>query len=536
MKNIFTNPKFRRGSLAVTVTVLTVVAVIIFNILFSAFAARFGWYGDMTTEYLFTLSDECKSALTEAFENSDAERIGSDEETSTATVKILFCDDRDSLLSNYYQKYIIGTAEDLAAAFPDRITVEYRSYLKNPSYFQKYSTQMTISSTCVIVESGGEYRVFAQNAFFAVNSDSKIWAYNGEQQFASAISAVIAAERPIACLTSNHGEEYYDTALWRLLESAGFKVQSIDLVNDDIPADCRLIITYNPQTDFLAKSTVSDISEIDKLDAFIVDSNSYMIFVNDSTPYMPNLETYLDEWGIVFDRYEGENGVLYNYMIEDYRNSLTYDGRTIVAKYETEGLGASVTSLLRERAYPPKVVFRNATSISVSENWSKRYNEDKLYTYYSNPSGQYTRDIYTIFSAHATASAKANGELVTSDSGTPYALMTITRENHTLIVDSDAGYSVSSPSYVVACSSTDFASEELLASVYGNKDVLLYELQTLGAKIVPTGINIKPFDDTTIDTLTTADATTITVLLSVIPAAVVLCAGIIVLIRRKRKC
>ena len=59
MKNIFTNPKFKRGSLAVTVTLLTVVAIIVLNVLFSAFAQRFGWYGDMTTEYLFSLSDDC---------------------------------------------------------------------------------------------------------------------------------------------------------------------------------------------------------------------------------------------------------------------------------------------------------------------------------------------------------------------------------------------------------------------------------------------------------------------------------------------
>ena len=534
MKNIFTNPKFKRGSLAVTVTLLTVVAIIVLNVLFSAFAQRFGWYGDMTTEYLFSLSDDCTSVLRDSFAEIESKREEKGEEE--VKVRILFCDDRDTLLDSSLQKYVVSTAEDLAVAFPDKITVDYVNYIKNPSYFQRYETQLTLNQNCVIVESGTEYRVFSQKAFFAINDDSEIWAYNGEQQFASAMLAVIVAERPIACLTTNHGEEYYDTALTNLLVSAGFEVRTIDLVNEDIPEDCRLIITYNPQTDFLAKSSVSDISEIEKLDKFVIDSNSYMIFTNDTTPYMPNLETYLDEWGIVFDRHESSNGKLYNYMIEDYKNSLTYDGRTLVARYETAGLGSSLTSLLRDRAYPPKVVFRNATSISVSKNFTRRYNEEKLYTYYSNTSGAFTRDMYSVFTAHPTATAKANGVAMVSDPDKLYSLMTITRENHTKMVDTDSGYSVSSPSYVVACSSTDFASREMLESVYGNEDVLLYAFQTFGAEILPAGIDIKPFDDRTIDTLTTSDATTTTVLLTVIPVTVVLLVGILVIVRRKTKC
>ena len=72
--------------------------------------------------------------------------------------------------------------------------------------------------------------------------------------------------------------------------------------------------------------------------------------------------------------------------------------------------------------------------------------------------------------------------------------------------------------------------------MYGNEDVLLYAFQTFGAEILPAGIDIKPFDDRTIDTLTTSDATTTTVLLTVIPVTVVLLVGILVIVRRKTKC
>ena len=58
-------------------------------------------------------------------------------------------------------------------------------------------------------------------------------------------------------------------------------------------------------------------------------------------------------------------------------------------------------------------------------------------------------------------------------------------------------------------------------------------LSAMGKTDTPAALKAQPFADTTIHTLTTAQASTTTVLLAVIPTAIVLITGTIVLIRRK---
>ena len=112
--------------------------------------------------------------------------------------------------------------------------------------------------------------------------------------------------------------------------------------------------------------------------------------------------------------------------------------------------------------------------------------------------------------------------------------MTISRQQR-LAQEDKYGISVADlSSYVIACGSTEFVSKTLLESnTYGNSEVLLSALLEMGKEAVPTSLDVKPFSDTTIDTLTVKRANAYTVSLTVIPAALVFVTGIVVIIRRK---
>ena len=89
-------------------------------------------------------------------------------------------------------------------------------------------------------------------------------------------------------------------------------------------------------------------------------------------------------------------------------------------------------------------------------------------------------------------------------------------------------------SYVLACGSTEYAAEALIQSnTYGNSEVLLRALLEMGKEAVPTSLDIKPFSDTTIDTLTIKRANAYTVGLTVVPAVLIFGIGIFVIVRRK---
>ena len=112
--------------------------------------------------------------------------------------------------------------------------------------------------------------------------------------------------------------------------------------------------------------------------------------------------------------------------------------------------------------------------------------------------------------------------------------MTVSVEDRTT---QESNYTtVNEASYVIACGSTDFASETLLQSnAYGNTDLLLSACRAVGREPVPVGLTFKPFADYTIDTVTTAEATQYTVVFAVVPAVLALGSGIFVLVRRKNR-
>ena len=154
-----------------------------------------------------------------------------------------------------------------------------------------------------------------------------------------------------------------------------------------------------------------------------------------------------------------------------------------------------------------------------------------------------SRTISNVFLAGADAAAYIDNGLGDDDSignkslvgeGGNYPLMTLTTESHT---EQESSYtSVSHTAFVLACASTDFASDTLLQSeVYGNADVLLGALRSMGKEVVAVNIPWKPFNSTTIkeDYIQESQARTVTVVMALIPAVLCLAAGVFVVVRRR---
>ena len=528
MKNsAFSSRKFKYGSLSVIMTCVIIAAVMLFNGVFKLLADKYLWYTDLTRDEIYTLSDVAVQAL----ENVDKD------------VHILFCDDPDNLEDDYYSKMVYKTALGLAEK-NDYVHVDTVNIWREPSAVNRFknNSKDAIYASDIIIYSGTEFRVYRLKSMFTFNdaaSDTP-WAYSGEKKFVSGILAVTQAESPIACITVNHGEPFMtDSALqetqyiFQLLEDGGYKVQLLDLAKDEIPEDCRLIMVYDPQDDFLVSDGVSTISEIEKLDRFLDGTNALMVFMNPTTPLLPNLEEYLEEWGVKFDRHTDNLGKIQGTTIRDYQNSLTEDGMTVVGAYATYGLGASLHSDMRT-TYPPKVIFKNTMGISYSDMYEKSTYTDEEDPSYQFDYGYYyndgiSREVYDIFLSPATATAVVDTKVVgQANAKDPFKLMTVTRESR-MVDNENEDYS-----YVLACGSTDFLSSTLLLSnTYGNTDLMLSSLRATGREFVPVGLKLKPFASTDIETLTTAQANRYTIALIVIPTLITAIAGVYVLVRRK---
>lgn len=494
MNKFYTAKRFRYGSAATAFTCAFIAVVILFNVAFTALASKYMWYIDMTKEEVFTLSEAAKNLLADV----------------DAPVNIYFASEPDELMEGTYSpymKYIYTTALQLQNEF-DNINVECKDVVKHRAFFEPFRTTAAtnIQTTSVVVESGGEVRVYAYNAFFYYDeTTNQLWAYNGEYKLVSGILQVTSAELPIVYFTTQHGEDLgaEANAIHALFKDNGFDVRTIDLASEEIDDDARIVVINNPVYDFIGAEADSEFSnEIAKLDAFLDRLGCLIVFSSpDNAGRLTNLSEFLEEWGIAFTP---------NTYVKDMAHSVSTDGTSVVAAYDADTLGSSLyKDITSNLITPPKTVSPYTTPIEV------------LWETGGDLSG--TREVSPILKSYDTAVAVKDGEEIGSGE---YNLMTVSRELR--LINNDY-YSA----YVVAIGSPDFAAANYLVSnAYANNDILSAIMRGTGRDKILADIPLKVFDNTEL-TITTAQANNWTVgLVTVLPlfAAAV---GLVIWVRRK---
>lgn len=493
-KNSLNSRKLKYGAVGTAFTVVFIAFVVIFNVIFSALASHYMWYFDMTDKQLFTLSEASYDIMSDV----------------TNEVNIYFASEPDELMSGQYSsytRYIYTTALQLEEAF-DNINVECVDVLKNPEFFREFynTAQTDIDTDSVVVQSGSEVRVFTAEAFYSFDDPSDlstVWAYNGEKKLISGILQVTQTNTPKVAFTTEHGESITDAVyLANLFAENGFTVDTVDLTKDELDEDCRILIIFNPEYDFVgAEAEDQSKNEIEKIDAFLDDFGCLMVFSSaENAGNLKNLNEFLSEWGIAYTP---------NTTVRDMEHSMSVDGYSVIAEYQKGTLGAGLYTTLNELATPPKTIIRSAAPIEIL--WE------------SGGGVNATRQVSPVLKSYNTSELMKNG--LSSETGS-YNLATISRE--TVIVDNEYYYS-----HVMAFGSPSFVSSNYLHSnSFANEDIVSAAMKAIGRERVLAVIERKPFDDNDI-TITTAEANRLTVIMTLAIPAVIALAGAVVIIRRK---
>ena len=493
-KNFLNSRKLKYGAVGGAFTAAFIAIVVIFNVIFSALASHYMWYVDMTDKQLFTLSEASYDIMSDV----------------TNEVNIYFASEPDVLMAgtnSTYTRYIYTTALQLAEAF-DNVHVECVDVLKNPEFFREFynTAQTDIDTDSVVVQSGSEVRVFTAEAFYSFDDPSDlstVWAYNGEKKLISSILQVTQTNTPKVAFTTEHGENIPGAIyLAELFGENGFEVDTVNLTKDELDEDCRILIIFDPQFDFVgAEAEDAAKNEIEKIDSFLDDFGCLLVFSSpENAGNLKNLSEFLAEWGIAFTA---------NTTVRDMEHSMSVDGYSVIAEYQKGTLGAGLYTALNELATPPKTIIRSATPIEI--------------LFESGGGINAARQVSAVLKSYSTSELVRQG--IPEDTGA-YNLATISRES--VIVDNEYYYS-----HVMAFGSPSFVSGSYIQSnSFANEDIVSAAMKAIGRERVLAVIDRKPFDDSDI-TITTAEANRLTVIMTLaIPAVIALC-GAVVIIRRK---
>lgn len=494
-KGFYQSRKFKYGSVATVFTVSFVAIVVIFNIIFSALANKYMWYIDMTTEQVFTLSDEAKDIM------SDIKN----------EVNIYFASEPDVLMttgsSAAFTRYIYTTALQLEEAF-DNINVECVNVLKHPSFFRDfYTTAATdIDTDSVVIESNGEVRVLAAESFFTFNDTTdlnSVWAYSGEKKMVSGIMQVTQADTPKVVFTTEHGEDLSSaTAMASIFADNGFVVETKNLTSDTIDDDTRIMIIYNPIYDFVGMEAEDPSkNEIAKIDKFLDGYGTLLVFCDaEYVDNLTNLNEFLEEWGISYTA---------DTVIRDADHSMSVDNYSIVAAYQPDTMGGSLYRDLNSLTTPPKAIISKASPINI------------LWEQGGGLSG--SRIVSPVLKSYDTSELVVNGQAEETGS---YNLVTITRES---VIEQNEYYY----SYVFAFGSPTFANNSyVFSNAYANEDILCSAMMAAGRERVLAELTLKPFDNDEI-TVTTKEANDWTLAMTLVLPVLIGGCGLFVITRRK---
>lgn len=308
---------FKKGGYSVAIIALAVAALILLNWLVSSLGERFHLEYDMSPEKVNSMTAE------------NIKFIESVEDEVTVTV----CAAEDSYASymDVYAQQYYGIS-DGANYYEQTVTLinKYKSYNKNISVnfvdpqssefvaiAQKYSNSNVSYGSVIVSCTRGEnerYKILGFSDVYELETDDTYAAYgyttstlvgnNVETALTGAIAYCVSSKTPKVAVFTGHSANDYSASLTNLLKENNFEVdvlsnQMISKISDEYDA----VAVLSPTVDFFD-------SELDAISTFLENggklSKGLIYFADATCPSLPNLESFLSQWGI-----DVQSGVLF---------------------------------------------------------------------------------------------------------------------------------------------------------------------------------------------------------------------------------
>lgn len=283
--------------------VLAVVAILFFvNVL----ADMLPFSYDMTTEKIFTLSEQTLGVL-ESLESEVNVVAFFEEGAQDPTVKALL---------EEYRKFAGG-----------RLNVEYIDADKNPAAVRKYDVNNEgISNGMILFESGGRIKKINRSDIFIMYDYAYGKAFNGEQQFTGAITHITSGSLPKLYFLEGHKEPDINADLSKLkarIEGEAHVVESLNILKTGaIPDDADTIIVVSPKRD------LGD-DEAELLKEFLIRGGRavFLFDILTENEQMPNFNSILRNYGIQYSN---------NFVVEEDSNSFYANDKMYLVPYYTQ--------------------------------------------------------------------------------------------------------------------------------------------------------------------------------------------------------
>lgn len=309
MKNLFKDKRIKYGTYSTVVAMIFLAILVMINLVVGQFNRSF----DTTKDKLFGLSSETQQVLdnmTSKVTIYTTSKTGSSDSIG---------DRVEQVLTQYKQKSKVGS-----------LNVENIDLYLHPDFAKNYNSEdKPVSTGSIIVVSNDKYRVISESDYY----DSENGQFSIESAITSAIQFVDAEELPAVYFVTGHGEAEPEnfSSLSKQMSLANYSVKTINLLEDNIPTDCAVLMITPCSRDY------SDV-EAQKVKDYLTSAGRvYCIIGGIDTANCKNLMGIIDSYGLTVNSgyiYEGDEN---SYMMYPYAVLPTVTENDITSQITEKG-------------------------------------------------------------------------------------------------------------------------------------------------------------------------------------------------------
>ena len=309
MKNLFKDKRIKYGTYSTVVAMIFLAILVMINLVVRQFNRSF----DTTKDKLFGLSSETQQVLdnmTSKVTIYTTSKTGSSDSIG---------DRVEQVLTQYKQKSKVGS-----------LNVENIDLYLHPDFAKNYNSEdKPVSTGSIIVVSNDKYRVISESDYY----DSENGQFSIESAITSAIQFVDAEELPAVYFVTGHGEAEPEnfSSLSKQMSLANYSVKTINLLEDNIPTDCAVLMITPCSRDY------SDV-EAQKVKDYLTSAGRvYCIIGGIDTANCKNLMGIINSYGLTVNSgyiYEGDEN---SYMMYPYAVLPTVTENDITSQITEKG-------------------------------------------------------------------------------------------------------------------------------------------------------------------------------------------------------
>ena len=336
---------FRGGSYSLTISIVVLAILIVFNIFASALPTAVTKY-DISASKLYSITSNTKVVVNAL-------------EQDVTIYWVVQSGQEDEVIENLLGKY---------DSLSDHIQVVKKNPDVYPTFAEQY-TDETVMNNSLIVECGDRSRFIGYDDIYVQEADIYSYSYNtsfdGEGAITSAIDYVVSEELPQAYILEGHGEADLPASFQEQIEKENMETESLSLLTvDAIPEDADCLIIYAPESDISQE-------EKDLLADYAADGGKLFVVagpVQDGV--LENLYDLLVDYGV-----EANEGI----VVEGDREHYSFQGPAVLLPDMSSD--TITDSLIEENYYP---IMPISLGLTVTENTGSGTVTELLTTSYTS--------------------------------------------------------------------------------------------------------------------------------------------------------